>query len=189
MKEDLLWAHMRELPYFRAMLRAVEASFYENFEFSAPLLDVGCGDGHFTQVAFTQKVDIGIDPDLGIMREAQSRQVYRMLMQADGGQLPLPSASVGAAFSNSVLEHIPHLDRVLLEVGRVLKPGSPFLFQQGQNHCQNQKILITSFEGEAVPLETLDKNLLYFSFYFFSLTLLILLFVFLDQPLLLLLYK
>lgn len=128
MKADLLWAHLRELPYFRAMLRAVEASFYENFEFTPPLLDVGCGDGHFTEVAFTSTVDIGIDPDREIMREAQARQVYRILVQADGGLLPLPSASVGAAFSNSVLEHIPLLDRVLQEVGRVLKPGSPFLF-------------------------------------------------------------
>ncbi len=127
MKQDLLWAHLTELPYFRAMLRAIEASFYEGFEWNQPVLDVGCGDGHFTQVAFEQKVDIGVDPDLSIMREAQSRKVYRLLVQADGGRIPLADASVGSAFSNSVLEHIPHLDQVLNEVGRVLKPGAPFL--------------------------------------------------------------
>lgn len=128
MSKDLLWLHLRELPYFRAMLRAVEASFYQDLEFPKPVLDVGCGDGHFTQVAFDEKVDFGIDPDLNIMRQAQSRGVYRHLLKADGGRLPLPDASVGSAFSNSVLEHIPQLDRVLFEVGRVLKPGAPFLF-------------------------------------------------------------
>ncbi|TFH33440.1 MAG: class I SAM-dependent methyltransferase [Anaerolineales bacterium] len=128
MSKDLLGLHLRELPYFRALLRAVEASFYPDQDFPGPVLDVGCGDGHFTQVAFDQPVDIGIDPDLEIMREAQSRAVYRLLLQSDGARLPLPDASVGSAFSNSVLEHIPHLDQVLLEVGRVLKPGAPFLF-------------------------------------------------------------
>lgn len=128
MGKDLLWLHLRDLPYFRAMLRAVEASFYQDQVFPPPVLDVGCGDGHFTEVAFDKPIDIGIDPDLGIMREAQSRQVYRCLLQADGAKIPLPDASVGSAFSNSVLEHIPHLDQVLLEIGRVLKPGAPFLF-------------------------------------------------------------
>jgi SAM-dependent methyltransferase len=128
MKDDLLWAHLRELPYFRAMLRAIEASFYDGVEFPGPILDVGSGDGHFTQVAFDGVVDIGVDSDLAIMHEAQSRNVYLMLIQADGGRLPLPDASIGSAFSNSVLEHIPHLDTVLYEVGRVLKSGAPFLF-------------------------------------------------------------
>jgi SAM-dependent methyltransferase len=128
MSKDYLWLHLRDLPYFRAMLRAVEASFYEHASFSSPLLDIGCGDGHFTEIAFDGLIDIGVDPDLQIMREAQSRQVYRMLLQSDGGKLPLPDASIGSAFSNSVLEHIPHLDQVLLEVGRVLKVGAPFLF-------------------------------------------------------------
>jgi SAM-dependent methyltransferase len=128
MSKDLLWLHVRELPYFRALLRAVEASFYDQFDFPGPILDVGCGDGHFTQIAFDKKIDIGIDPDLGIMREAQDREVYRLLLQADGGRLPLPDDSVSSAFSNSVLEHIPHLDNVLRELGRVLKSGAPFLF-------------------------------------------------------------
>jgi SAM-dependent methyltransferase len=128
MSKDLLWLHLRELPYFRAMLRAVEASFYQDQQLPHPVLDVGCGDGHFAQVTFDNPVDIGIDPDLGIIRQAKSRAVYRVLLQADGARLPLPDASVGSAFSNSVLEHIPHLDQVLLELGRVLKPGAPFLF-------------------------------------------------------------
>jgi hypothetical protein len=63
MSEDLLWAHLKALPYFRAMLRAVEASFYQHTHFPSPVLDVGSGDGHFTEVAFNLRIDIGVDPD------------------------------------------------------------------------------------------------------------------------------
>ena len=45
--KDYLWLNLRDLPYFRAMLRAVEAEFYQEFELPSPTLDLGCGDGHF----------------------------------------------------------------------------------------------------------------------------------------------
>lgn len=127
-KKDFLWAHLTALPYFRSLLRAVEANYYQDVDLPAPVLDVGCGDGHFASVVFERRVDIGIDPELGSLQEARQTGAYRMLLQADGANLPYPDHSMGSAFSNSVLEHIPHLDDVLKEVGRVLKPGAPFLF-------------------------------------------------------------
>lgn len=42
--------------------------------------------------------------------------------------MPFPDGYFSSALSNSVLEHIPHLDEVLLETARVLKPGAPFYF-------------------------------------------------------------
>ncbi len=127
-REDFLWAHLKALPYFRSLLRAVEANYYQDVEFPEPVLDVGCGDGHFATIAFDHRINIGIDPDLQSLREARSRNAYRWLVQSDGARLPYPDDSIGSAFSNSVLEHIPHLDAVLQEVGRVLKPGALFQF-------------------------------------------------------------
>ncbi len=42
--------------------------------------------------------------------------------------MPFTDGYFASALSNSVLEHIPHLDQVLAETARVLKPGAPFLF-------------------------------------------------------------
>lgn len=126
--KDYLWLHLRDLPYFRGLLRAVEARFYQEFDLPGPVLDVGCGDGHFATVAFDHPLDVGIDPWGGPIREARLRGGYRSLVQCDGAQIPFPEAYFGSAISNSVLEHIPHLDDVLKETGRVLKPGAPFLF-------------------------------------------------------------
>lgn len=128
MKKDYLWLNLRELPYFRATLRSVEARLMSEVELPGPILDVGSGDGHFASVTYDHRLDIGIDPAIRPLLEARQRAAYRLLIQADGVRLPFGTASFGSAISNSVLEHIPPLDPVLAEVGRVLKPGAPFAF-------------------------------------------------------------
>ena len=126
--KDFLWLNLRELPYFRSITRAVEAGFYQEFDLPSPVLDLGCGDGHFASIVFDQPLDVGIDPWGGPIHEAARRGGYHMLAQADGGQMPFPSGYFASAISNSVLEHIYHLDAVLVETRRVLQPGAPFIF-------------------------------------------------------------
>jgi SAM-dependent methyltransferase len=126
--KDFLWLHLRDLPYFRALLRAVEAQFYQAYTLESPVLDVGCGDGHFASVAFERPLDVGLDVGMATMRQAARLGSYRSLIMADGGQMPFTEAYFGSALSNSVLEHIPHVQHVLGEVSRVLKPGALFLF-------------------------------------------------------------
>lgn len=127
-KKDYLWLHLRDLPYFRALLRAVEARFYEDMELPSPTLDLGCGDGHFATMAFKRKLEVGLDPWWGPLVEAKKRQPYRGLAQSDGAAMPFSDGHFASAVSNSVLEHIPHLDDVLAETARVLQPGAPFIF-------------------------------------------------------------
>lgn len=125
---DLLKAHLREEPAFRALLRAVESRFYDDFCFPRPILDVGCGDGSFASVTFNKALDVGFDPSRKSLVEAQERCAYRMLVQADGVHMPFADDQFGSALSNSVLEHIPVVEDVLQEISRVLKSGAPFYF-------------------------------------------------------------
>jgi len=126
--EEILWRHLKDLPYFRAMVRAVEDSFYQDLELPSPVLDLGCGDGHFASVAFDHPLDVGLDPWWEPLREARTRQAYRMLVRSDGAKIPFPDQTFATVVSNSVLEHIPHLDVVLDEVARVIQPGGRFIF-------------------------------------------------------------
>ena len=131
--KDYLWLNLRELPYFRAMLRAVEARAYEDISLSPPILDLGCGDGHFASIAFNQPITAGVDPWLGPLRQAARRKVnghplYSLPLCAEGAHLPFPNQFFKSAISNSVLEHIEHLEPVLAEVQRVLCQGAPFVF-------------------------------------------------------------
>ena len=123
---DFLWPQISTLPYFRGMLRAVEARLMHDVPLPPLVLDIGCGDGHFASVTYDQKIDVGIDPDLASLREAKGRGAYRLLVQANGDQLPFAEASFESSISNSVLEHVRNLAGVLAEIGRVLKPGGPF---------------------------------------------------------------
>lgn len=127
-EKDFLYLNIRELPYFRGLLRAVEARFYQNIELAHPILDLGSGDGQFATVAFDAPLDVGVDPWWEPMQEAAKRGYYHTLIQADGSQMPFPDGYFQSAISNSVLEHIPHLDSVLIETARVLKPGAIFAF-------------------------------------------------------------
>lgn len=127
-EKDFLWLHLRELPYFRSLVRAVEARFYQDFDLPAPVLDVGCGDGHFASLTFDRPLDVGIDPWTGPLRLASRTGAYRLVVQGDAGLMPFPDGYFASALSNSVLEHIPHVEAVLAETARVLRPGGLFLF-------------------------------------------------------------
>ena len=136
MADDLLWRQLTEIPAFRGLLRAVEARFYvaespisnHGLPLPRPVLDVGCGDGHFAASTFPESLDAGLDPWWGPLTEARDRRVYRALAQAEGARMPYPNGYFASALSNSVLEHIPAVDAVLAETARVLRPGAPFYF-------------------------------------------------------------
>jgi 8-oxo-dGTP pyrophosphatase MutT (NUDIX family) len=126
--QDYLWPHLQELPYFRSLLRSVEASYYQDLDLPEPVFDVGSGDGHFASLVFDRKLDVGLDPWWEPLHESKKYQAYKLLVQADAAHSPFPDNYFASALSNSVLEHIEHIDEVLAGTARVLKPGAPFLF-------------------------------------------------------------
>lgn len=125
---DFLWTQICELPYFRALLRAVESKFYVGLDLERPVLDVGCGDGHFASRTFAQKIDVGIDPWAEPLAEAAASGAYQETLRSGGAEIPFPDRTFQTVISNSVLEHIPDLDPVITEISRVIKPGGLFVF-------------------------------------------------------------
>jgi len=161
--DDVLWRNILALPYFRSLLRAVESQFYKDIDLPSPTLDVGCGEGHFAELTFTRKIEVGLDPAYESLQEALTRQAYNLLTEADGGKMPYPDKYFASAFSNSVLEHIPHVEKVLHETARVLKPGAVFAFCV-PNHRFNSALSVSNF-FDKVGLKFLGN--LYRSFFTF----------------------
>ncbi|MCA9947188.1 MAG: methyltransferase domain-containing protein, partial [Anaerolineales bacterium] len=116
-----------------------------------PTLDVGCGDGHFSQMVFDRKLDAGIDPWWNPLKKAQQSDMYDLALQAMGDKLPFPDAHFASAFSNSVLEHIPDIQPVLNETSRVLQQNGRFLITM-PNHN------FTSYLGGAAFFQRLGLS-------------------------------
>ncbi len=114
------------MPFHRVIIRSIEARILAEVRLPRPVLDVGCGDGHFASVLFPEGTDVGLDPGLSDAGEAQHRGVYRMVVGADSGTMPFPDAAFASVVSNCVFEHIPEIEKTIAEIARVLRPGGVF---------------------------------------------------------------
>ena len=119
--------HLSSLPVHRAMIRVVEALLVGAEPLVGPVLDVGCGDGHFARAVLAPSrgapIDAGIDPWFPSVRESQASGAYRMALASGGEAMPFPDGTFNTVVSNCVLEHIPPLAATLREISRVLAPG------------------------------------------------------------------
>ncbi len=120
--DDLLWRHLKSVPAFRSLLRAIEARFYKNIDLPQPILDIGCGDGHFSKMVFGEPTSIGVDPWWGPLNKARQANAFKAELQCLGDALPFTDQHFSSIISNSVLEHILDHQAVLREANRVLKP-------------------------------------------------------------------
>ncbi len=147
--DDLLWQHLKTLPAFRALLRSVEARFYRRLELPGPVLDLGCGDGNFAQMAFPERrLEVGVDPWWNPLRKSRRQGVYGGAIQSFGDALPFAAHTFGSAISNSVLEHIPDVQMVLQETNRVLRPGG-LLVVTMPSHYFTEKLGGARYFGDA----------------------------------------
>lgn len=124
---NTFWKHRRDVPWFRALMRACEADLYADLgPLAEPVLDIGCGDGHFASTLWSA-VDVGVDLDHASLTEAGRASVHRGLVRADATALPFPDATFATVISNCVIEHIDDMPAVVAEARRVLRPGGRFV--------------------------------------------------------------
>jgi ubiquinone/menaquinone biosynthesis C-methylase UbiE len=135
----LLRRNLADLPPHRALVRSVESLLMSRVVLRAPVLDVGCGDGHFAATAYPHRLEVGVDVRAG--RSAKDRvsraclpAAYHALLTADAIALPFADGAFRTVLSNSVLEHVPEIDRALSEIGRVAARGGVFAFTAPSEH-------------------------------------------------------
>ncbi len=90
------------------------------------LADLGCSTGHLLadlRVAYPDATLIGVDLVASGLRKANALVPDARLLQADVCALPLRPATLDAALSANLLEHVPDDVGALAELYRVLRPG------------------------------------------------------------------
>lgn len=125
-RDDVLVEYLSRAPFPLAVERCIECEILARQAFRRPVLDVGCGEGLFAKVFFTEPVDRGVDPSASELERARQLGAYHALTCCGGAELPFDDDLFPTAMSNSVLEHIPDLGPVLDEVRRVVTPGGSF---------------------------------------------------------------
>ena len=93
----------------------------------AVVMDLGCSTGYRLEdlrVAHPSATLVGVDLIASGLTKAHVNIPDARLVQADACRLPLEDASVDAAVSLNLLEHVAEDDRALAELRRVLRPGA-----------------------------------------------------------------
>ena len=107
------------------------------------LLEVGCGVGAQTEILLRHFPDLhvtGIDRSPVNLEQARrhlgslpwTTERYELL-EMDAGHMDFPADRFDAAFLCWILEHVANPQKVLAEVRRVLRPGSPIVVTEVQN--------------------------------------------------------
>jgi SAM-dependent methyltransferase len=90
------------------------------------IVDLGCSTGYLLEELQTLRPGaqlIGVDMIESGLRTAHRSIPAARLLQADVCALPLANASVDAAVSANLLEHVDDDEKALAELQRVLRPG------------------------------------------------------------------
>jgi len=127
-KSDILTEYSCMAPFALAFERSIESNIYQKLNLERPILDLGCGEGLFAHIVFDEKIDTGIDPNSRELIRARELGAYEELIQCNGASIPRPDSSYKTVISNSVLEHIPDLSPVFMEIFRILHPGGYLFF-------------------------------------------------------------
>jgi SAM-dependent methyltransferase len=163
----------------RRLVAAVERR-YGRLDRSA-VLDVGCGDGIncLAMADLAQALVVGLDLRLPLLEAtvagAQARRLAGLVLarlgsarhaavrftRADATTLPFPADSFDVLLSRSALEHIVPVERALVEMARVVRPGGvihhavdPFYWVRG---CHKRGVVDIPWAHARLSLEDFDR--------------------------------
>jgi SAM-dependent methyltransferase len=119
------------------------------------VLDLGCGAGRFLAAlgeAGAQPVGVEIAA-AALERARQNAPGAELALVEPDGSLPLAHGSVDLVWASEVLEHVPDVAHLLLEVRRVLAPGGRLLATVPfHGRLQAAAIALTRFDAHFDPL-------------------------------------
>lgn len=156
-----LYAFVPPLSHWRAW----ELAAYRDFRLDGRVLDLGCGDGRYFRLVWPGVDEVvGVDREEGVADAGVRSGVYRAVHVADAHRVPEPDASFDHVFANCSLEHMDHIDAVLAEIHRCLKPGGSLLCSVVTNRLVEWNILpnLVARAGYSGPAVSLEQDFLDF---------------------------
>ncbi len=92
------------------------------------LLEVGCGLGHLVGQLEDSFETAAVDLNPHALRQARTVAQRTRLEVASAEHLPFPGGSFEVILIKHIIEHLPHPELAIAELGRVLRPGGLLIF-------------------------------------------------------------
>jgi 2-polyprenyl-6-hydroxyphenyl methylase/3-demethylubiquinone-9 3-methyltransferase len=147
------------VPYFKKVLM----DCYGQDLSQVRLLDIGCGGGVLAEEFARLGCQVtGIDISPKSIAVAQTHAAMSGLLInyqiGSGSDLSFEEDSFEAVSCCDVLEHIPQWEQVIVEAGRVLKPGSLFFFDTINRTKKSREVFIKGLQESSftklMPVDT-----------------------------------
>lgn len=113
---------------YHALVDRIEASIVVEHARGMRVLEVGCGTGLVLEkIAPVAASAVGVDLSAGMIARARGRGLE--VVRGSATALPFASSSFDVVCSFKVLAHVPDIERALVEIARVTRPGGVMLLE------------------------------------------------------------
>ena len=119
---DLIKKHY---PSYESKRPVIEAMIRQYLKKDLTLVDVGCGRGLETVIAYKDAVNVSIGVDVSVAIKDNNTVDFRVRGSAE--MIPLASNSVDLVISQELIEHLKNPEDFFAEAARILKPGGHFI--------------------------------------------------------------
>lgn len=157
-KEDIWWDESKPLNALRTAINPGRVGYLRNVIARLSLrpadstaLDVGCGGGIMAEEVAAMGFRVtGVDPSAESIATARAHAARSGLaieyMRAPGERLPFADATFDLVYCCDVLEHVEHLQPVINEAARALKPGGVYLYDTINRTLPSKLVMIKLFQ-------------------------------------------
>jgi 2-polyprenyl-6-hydroxyphenyl methylase / 3-demethylubiquinone-9 3-methyltransferase len=157
-KEDIWWDESKPLNALRTAINPGRVGYLRNVIARLSLrpadstaLDVGCGGGIMAEEVAAMGFRVtGVDPSAESIATARAHAARSGLAieytRAPGERLPFADATFDLVYCCDVLEHVEHLQPVIDEAARVLKPGGVYLYDTINRTLPSKLVMIKLFQ-------------------------------------------
>ena len=94
----------------------------------ARLLEIGSGLGHLAGQLENMFETYAADVNHWALIQSKSIALRTSLQEASAEELPFSEGAFGVVIIKHVLEHLPHPEKAILELGRIIVPGGVLIF-------------------------------------------------------------
>ena len=116
------------------------------------ILDFGCGTGNYANMLqrLTRAKVYGIEPSDGMREKAIAKNVNITVVKGDHKNIPFEDSYFDFVYMTDVIHHIPDIEMMFKEIGRVLKSGGSLCIATQSHEQIDNRFYVKYFPSTAI---------------------------------------